>query len=182
MKMEIPLTDSIIARANGGDRDAQNELILHCRPLIRLVAERRMRRAYQSRFDASDVVQMTCMEAYSSYASFRGSSIPELFGWLKTILERKLWDMGPASRVINGETALLVATALEQLPTDYRKALELRFIHGLKIREIAQQLETTLGCVAGLLRRGVQLLYEQLPVGLLPSGDGHEDRGADHVE
>ena len=50
------------------------------------------------------------------------------------------------------------------------------------IREIAQQLETTLGSVAGLLRRGVQLLYEQLPVGLLPSGDGHEDRGADHVE
>ncbi|WP_158264856.1 sigma-70 family RNA polymerase sigma factor [Blastopirellula marina] len=69
----------------------------------------------------------------------------------------------PARNLVQGEVALLLAQALEQLPDEYRKTLELRFIDGKKIRDVALHLGTTVGVVAGRLRRGLECLRDLLP-------------------
>ena len=69
----------------------------------------------------------------------------------------------PARNLLRGEIALLLAQALEHLPHEYRVAVEQRFIDGRRMREIAEQLETSVGVVAGRLRRGLELLRDRLP-------------------
>jgi RNA polymerase sigma-70 factor (ECF subfamily) len=194
---------SVFSRAVRGDRDARDELIGCYRPLIRLIANRHMRRSFSARFDESDVVQLTCIDAVDGFAKFRGRSRAEFEGWMETILRRKIWELcqqhtaakrdvrreflmdaaasglslawnpnrsaGPVSRVLAGEAALLVAISLEQLPDDYRTAIELRYVDGLKLREIAEQMEVSVGAVAGYLRRGVQAMHECLPASVRKS-------------
>ena len=75
-------------------------------------------------------------------------------------------ESGPSSKLIVGEAALCVAAALDQLPTEFRTVLEMRFLDGMKLAEIASRQEVTLGCIAGRLRRGLALLHEQLPASM----------------
>lgn len=70
---------------------------------------------------------------------------------------------GPRSAVIRGESAALLAKALRSLPDDQRSAIEMRFIANMKLREIAQQMQSSVGRIAGLLRRGVEELNRSLP-------------------
>ena len=72
-------------------------------------------------------------------------------------------DSGPVSRVIRGEKALLLASALGQLADDYRRVIELRFLDGRKLKEIADEMDSSVGRVAGLLRRGLDELHQLLP-------------------
>ncbi len=72
-------------------------------------------------------------------------------------------DPGPISKVISGEKALILASALQHLPEDYRHAIELRFLDGRKLNEIADQMDSSVGRVAGLLRRGLEELHRLLP-------------------
>ena len=191
---------SVFSRAVGGDRASRDELIGCYRPLLRLVANQHMRRAFSARFDESDVVQLTCIDAIEGFQQFRGRSREEFESWVETILRRKIWELcqqhtaakrdvrreflidaapsglslawnpnrsgGPVSRILAGEAALLVAAGLEQLPDDYRTAIELRYVDGMKLREIAELMETSVGAVAGYLRRGVDTLNELLPASL----------------
>ena len=179
------------------------------RPLLRLAARRNFRRRLQSRFDESDVVQLTCMEAVQSYSNFRGETRAELLAWLETILRRQIarldrhhsaekrsvdyehspdndasslsivWNRvatnasGPPSLVIVGERAIQLAQALQQVAESQRRVIELRFIDGLKLREIAKQLDVTIGQAAGLLRRGLESLHHHLPA------DMREELGTD---
>ncbi len=70
---------------------------------------------------------------------------------------------GPRTQVIEGERAVILAMALQQLHEDYRKVIGLRFLDGLKIREIAESMNTSIGRVAGLLRRGLEELHALIP-------------------
>lgn len=49
-------------------------------------------RQYRSKFDASDIVQQTLLEASHHYQDFRGKSDAELVSWLRRILSRNLLD------------------------------------------------------------------------------------------
>jgi RNA polymerase sigma-70 factor (ECF subfamily) len=69
----------------------------------------------------------------------------------------------PESRVVHGETALQLAAALERLPADQRAAVELRYIAHKSLQEIADEMERTVGSVAGLIRRGVESMQTHLP-------------------
>lgn len=70
---------------------------------------------------------------------------------------------GPRTEVIEGERAIIIAAALQQLPDDYRRVIELRYLDGKKIREIAESMDASLGRIAGLLRRALDDLYTVLP-------------------
>lgn len=78
-----------------------------------------------------------------------------------------VWSSGaekdPVSNIIRGEVAILLAQAIEQLPDEYRSTIELRFIDGMRIRDVADQLNVSVGVVAGRLRRGLQILRKSLP-------------------
>ena len=196
---------SKIRRAVAGDRGAQEVLFINCRPLVRLVRlvrlviRRQIREIFPSRFDESDIVQQTCLEAFGAFSSFKGRSCGEFLKWLQTITQRCLWQQlqthraekrdirrevtdiqesgtlsfvwktrrastrTPSSVVIAGETALQLALIMERLPDDMRAAIELRFLDGLKLVEIAKRLDVSIGSVAGLIRRGLALLQNHLP-------------------
>ncbi|MCA9067578.1 MAG: hypothetical protein KDA84_01560, partial [Planctomycetaceae bacterium] len=52
--------------------------------------------------------------------------------------------------------------ALRELPEDQRRAVELRHVHGLTVKDIAEAMEKSLPAVGGLLQRGLKTLREKL--------------------
>jgi RNA polymerase sigma-70 factor (ECF subfamily) len=68
----------------------------------------------------------------------------------------------PSQRVIRAEAALNLAQAIDELPEQQRIAVRMRHLEGLAIDEIATAMDKTPAAVAGLVRRGLQSLREQL--------------------
>ena len=69
---------------------------------------------------------------------------------------------GPVESVIRGESALILAKALSELPRDQARAVSLRYLEEEKIKDIAEAMDCTNGRVAGLLRRGIQAIKANL--------------------
>lgn len=68
----------------------------------------------------------------------------------------------PSGAASRKERVLLLADALAKLPEEQRKAIECVSLLGITQEQAAQELGTTRGAVAGLLRRGMQKLHELL--------------------
>lgn len=75
----------------------------------------------------------------------------------------------PSGQAIRGESALLLAEAIGKLPEKEMVAVTLRYIEGQKLVEVAEEMDTTLGTVAGLVRRGVGRLSKFLSARLVES-------------
>jgi RNA polymerase sigma-70 factor (subfamily 1) len=73
----------------------------------------------------------------------------------------------PSQQLMRQERALQLAHALAQLPEQHREAIILQKWHGWKISQIAEQLQCTIGVVAGLQARGLATLRTLLPADLL---------------
>lgn len=69
----------------------------------------------------------------------------------------------PESTIFRGEAALELAQALEQLPSDQRTAVELRYLGQQPLKGVAEYMSKTTSSVAGLIYRGVENLRELLP-------------------
>jgi RNA polymerase sigma-70 factor (ECF subfamily) len=69
----------------------------------------------------------------------------------------------PMSSVFRGEAALHLAMAIDKLPGDQRQAIEMRYIGQMSLQEVADEMERTLGSVAGLICRGIEALEGLLP-------------------
>ena len=74
----------------------------------------------------------------------------------------------PEQRAERNEELLRLAGALERLPEAHRQALELHYLRGWRLEEIARDLGPGKSAVAGLLHRGLDKLREFLQV---PSRD-----------
>lgn len=68
----------------------------------------------------------------------------------------------PSQQAMHREAALRLADALEQLPEDQRRAIELHHLQGLTLAATAQELNRSKGAVAQLLFRGLRKLKEEL--------------------
>ncbi len=68
----------------------------------------------------------------------------------------------PSQQAQQHEQAVRLAEALATLPEVQREALVLRHCQGLSLAEISQRLDRTPAAVAGLLKRGLAALREQL--------------------
>ncbi len=68
----------------------------------------------------------------------------------------------PAERLMQSEKARRVAECLALLPSDQQCAVELRHLEGYSMSEIAGQMNRSKAAVAGLLRRGLENLRENL--------------------
>lgn len=67
-----------------------------------------------------------------------------------------------SGRMAKGEAARAIHVGLASLPEAQRKAIELRFLQGNDLQEIAQQMGTTPGAVRGLLYRARQALRDTM--------------------
>lgn len=68
----------------------------------------------------------------------------------------------PSQNVAIGENVLKLADAVERLPESQREAVRLHYLEGMKLSEVANQLDKTTGAIAGLLHRGMKTLRQQL--------------------
>lgn len=59
-----------------------------------------------------------------------------------------------------GEHAFLFYSAIDTLPEDQRNAVELHYLQGCQITEVAKRMDRTATSVAGLLKRGLKKLRE----------------------
>jgi RNA polymerase sigma-70 factor, ECF subfamily len=76
-----------IERARSGESVALGELLDRQRERLRAWAERKLGRGLSQRVDASDVLQLTFLEAHRDFGAFRGSTEAQLVAWLRQILE-----------------------------------------------------------------------------------------------
>jgi RNA polymerase sigma-70 factor (ECF subfamily) len=95
----------------------------------------------------------------------------------KSSLRLEAWlvanDPTPSERLHREERMLRLAEALQRLPDAQREALILQHWHGWSLAEIAQHMGRTRDAVAGLLKRGLRQLREDLRL-LYESRDRHD--------
>ena len=68
----------------------------------------------------------------------------------------------PSQRAVRGEELLRLAAALARLPADQRRVVELHYLKGLQVAQVAAELGHTRPAVVGLLFRGLRKLRELL--------------------
>ena len=68
----------------------------------------------------------------------------------------------PSQRVLRNETAAILAACMERLPATQRDAIRMRYLEGLSLKGISERMNKSELAVAGLLKRGLQGLREEL--------------------
>ena len=68
----------------------------------------------------------------------------------------------PSERAIRGEELLRLTHALVQLPVEQRRVVELHYLKGLTVADVAAQIDRTRPAAVGLLFRGLKRLRELL--------------------
>jgi RNA polymerase sigma factor (sigma-70 family) len=167
--------DVIVSRVLGGDKTAFAALVDRHRPEALRLAGRLLR----GRHDAEDVVQEAFLHAFLGLSRLRS---PERFrGWLLGIvlnLARSRWrarpdypleawagglmiadplvlDAEPSPEVVHESRELhrLVMDAIATLPVEQRDTVELHYVEGLKLWEIASLTDAPVGTVKARLHR-----------------------------
>lgn len=103
--------EELIHRARSGDRSAENELMQKCRAYVSLIARAQIEGWMRTKFDASDLVQQTLLEAHQGLEHFKGQTEAEWLGWLRGILNHNTLDFarkyqGAAKRNVNREFSI----------------------------------------------------------------------------
>jgi RNA polymerase sigma-70 factor (ECF subfamily) len=99
-----------------GDAAGQKEVLLRYQPWLHLLARLQVDSRFQGKFDASDIVQQTLLEACRDLPKFRGQSEGELLAWLRQILAHVLAHeirryRGTKQRDVDREVSLEAALA-----------------------------------------------------------------------
>ena len=76
----------------------------------------------------------------------------------------------PSERAVRGEELLRLAHAIARLPEDQRRVVELHYLKGLAVADVAEQIGRTRPAAVGLLFRGLKRLRELLRE---PGESGH---------
>lgn len=82
--------ETLLNHARRGESPAQGDLLRRFEPWLRLLARIQCESRFQAKFDASDIVQQTLLEAVKAFPQFRGSTEAELTAWLRQILAHAL--------------------------------------------------------------------------------------------
>jgi RNA polymerase sigma-70 factor (ECF subfamily) len=175
----------LIRRMAGGDRDALAELYDRLsRPLYATA-----KHILNDATEAQDVVHDVFLALWENAATFdsgRGAA----FSWAVTLTRNRSIDrlrtrtnrarlleasfpgdlgygadaaiLGGDDRAELGERADVVCSALDTLPAEQRRALELAFFSGLTQKEIADKLSEPIGTVKARIRRGLIKLRDLL--------------------
>jgi len=80
----------MIQLAQNGDREALGRLLERYGPYLRVLAARQVGGRLARRLDGSDIVQQTFLEAQRDFGRFRGTTGPEVIGWLTRILDHNV--------------------------------------------------------------------------------------------
>jgi len=181
-----------IALTCGGRSESVEDLIEQFRPLLVRQARRQLSERVQHRIDESDIVQQTCLLAVRNLDQFRGETPDEFIAWLLQIQEHHLVDAfryhqqaqrravsrevaesgplrraagdltSPSQGAMKRERKELIQAAIERLPDGQQAVMRMRFVDGLSLIEIAEQMGRSETATAGLLKRGLAKLKRLL--------------------
>lgn len=134
--------------------------------------------------EAEDLVQDTFVQVFRKAASYRGQGLFKswLFRiagnlarsrlrrrqvlrwvrWDRTEYEIPATDAGPLAALEEAEASQMLRAAVAALPVRQREALVLHRFQGMKYREVAEVMATTVPGVESLLQRAMHSLREQL--------------------
>src|SRR5438552_3948191 len=73
-----------------GNQSARDELLARFQPWLHLLARMQVESRFQGKFDSSDIVQQTLLEACRDLTKFRGQTEAELAAWLRQMLAHVL--------------------------------------------------------------------------------------------
>jgi RNA polymerase sigma-70 factor (ECF subfamily) len=82
----------LIERSRKGEEAAREALFARYRHYLKLLADMQLGRRLRARCEASDVVQLTLLEAHRDFARFTGTHEGELLAWLRRILANNLFN------------------------------------------------------------------------------------------
>lgn len=77
---------ALLRRARGGDTESLGAILQWYVNYLTILATTQLDHRLRRRVNPSDLVQETLLAAHRDFADFRGSSQPELLGWLRRIL------------------------------------------------------------------------------------------------
>src|SRR5436309_11800814 len=85
--------EHLLQEARGGDAATLGRLLDLYRGYLGLLARVQIGQRLQGKFDASDLVQETYLEAHRNFARFQGTSEGQFVRWLRQILAARLTDL-----------------------------------------------------------------------------------------
>jgi RNA polymerase sigma-70 factor (ECF subfamily) len=87
---DLSLSLRLLEALRRGDAGVADQILAHYRPWLHLLARLQTDARIQRKFDPSDIVQQTLLEAGRDLHQFRGSTDAELAVWLRQILAHVL--------------------------------------------------------------------------------------------
>jgi RNA polymerase sigma-70 factor, ECF subfamily len=112
--------NELIGRARAGSKSSLGSLLQQYRNYLVVLASMQIEKKLQPRVSPSDVVQETMLRAHKNFGQFRGTTEPELLGWLRQILVNNLakfveQHMMAARRDVRREVSMeKIGAALQQ--------------------------------------------------------------------
>jgi RNA polymerase sigma-70 factor (ECF subfamily) len=71
-------------------------------------------------------------------------------------------DSTPSRRFVRRETAFRLEQLLEELPIDQREAMRLHYLEERKVWEVAEEMQSSVTTVAGLVKRAMRTLRNRM--------------------
>lgn len=91
MSLEATFAE-LLDRCRAGDKAAGEQLFGRYRQYLWLLAQAQLGKLVRAKSDASDIVQMTMLEAHRDFRQFSGHEEAELLGWMRRILSHNLFN------------------------------------------------------------------------------------------
>ncbi len=85
--------EELLAAAREGDAAQRERLFQACRSYLQIIARSRVPGRLKPKVDASDLVQLTLLEAHRDFERFTGRSEGEWLAWLRKILSHNAADV-----------------------------------------------------------------------------------------
>ena len=176
---------ALIVRAQRGDLNAFNQIILHYQSLAFSVAMRTL----QDEASAADIVQESFIKAYRAIGSYQGGNFKS---WLMRIVINSCYDLlrlqkrrgtesldrmteeheqgsflidhaeSPHEHAERMELGQLIEEAIQSLPPTQRLVLALCDVHGHAYEEIAEMTDLPMGTVKSRINRARGRLRDYL--------------------
>jgi len=90
--------DSLLTRANDGDADALQHLLIRCHAKLAPVTQRLLGPTLRRRHDPEDVIQDAFVAAFRTAGRYRFETLGVLEAWLRRVVENRVADLHRAVR------------------------------------------------------------------------------------
>ena len=195
----------LLERARDGDREAFEALVSPLRQELLLRIRLKTGAALRENLDPEDVLQEVQLRALQSISRFSWQGEGSLKAWLEGIAgnfilhsvkthrrrrefqivrEPSAPDATPSREQRRNERFERLKKSVDELPPDYRTAVRLSRIDGLRIQQIAERMGRSPSAVKNLLFKAMKMLRESfgdteslsLPKLHLGENEAHHDR------